>query len=122
MTFVGKDSLHIAQFLGGQRNGPCTLESLQRAAISRAYFAAYAHAFHYEVDNGRYTPRGGVEDHKGLRVHFANVKKDQDTASKLEDLRRWRNYCDYHKIFVGSLSQNVKDALNFADVIIDRLI
>lgn len=111
----------MAQFLGGQTSTNYTVESAQRAAISRAYFAAYGHAFHHEVENNGYHPKGNVTDHSGLRVYFAKVKKEQKIASQLEDLRFLRNRCDYHKNFVGILAQSTKDALDKAKYIIDYL-
>lgn len=98
--FKGKDCLFVAQFLAGQVNGPCARESAQRAAINRAYYAAYGHAFHHEVDNGRFTPTRGKnqgQDHWRLRDHFARDLKDNDTATKLEELSLMRIRCDYHK-------------------------
>lgn len=99
--FKGIDCLCIARFLAGQVNGPCTFESAQRAAINRAYYAAYGHAFHHEVDNRRFTPTQGRkkgQDHWRLRDHFANVLKDNETATKLEELSIWRIMCDYDKV------------------------
>ena len=118
MSFVGKDCLLVAQFLGGQINGPCTLEAAQRAAISRAYFAAYGHAFHIEVDSRRYKPVRGGDNHWQLRDHFAKRRETQ-IASELEDLSIWRKQCDYDKNFIGDLSQTVKNALNNAKHIIE---
>lgn len=90
--FDGMDCLNVAQFLGGQTSSTYTPESAQRAAISRAYFAAYGHAFHHEVEGNRYRPeKNAAENHRGLRVHFAKKIKEQKIASALEDLRHWRN-------------------------------
>ena len=121
MAFVGIECLNVAQFLGGQISSTYTLESAQRAAISRAYFAAYGHAFHYEVDGGRFNPSNKAEDHPGLRVHFAKIRKEQKIASELEDLRFLRNQCDYHKNFVGILAQSTKEALKMAAHVINYL-
>lgn len=120
--FDGKDCLNVAQFLGGQTGNAYTPESAQRAAISRAYFAAYGHAYHHEVDNERYSSaKNPADNHRGLRVHFAKSRKEQKIASELEDLRQWRNQCDYEKIFVGNLMQNTKDALKKAEHVINYL-
>jgi len=122
MSFSGKESLQVAQYIVGQVGGPCTDESARRAAISRAYFAAYVHAFHYEVDKRRYKPKGNGRDHTDLRVHFAKVRKETIIASELEDLRIWRNMSDYYKNYVGPLPSNVTSALKHAADIIDKLI
>jgi hypothetical protein len=121
MSFNGKESLQVAQYLVGQASSQCTEESSRRAAISRAYFAAYGHAFHYEVDKRRYKPKGGAKDHEGLRVHFAKVRKETIIASELEDLRSWRNISDYYKNYVGPLASNVTSALKHAEDIINKL-
>mgnify|MGYP001438331666 CR=1 FL=1 len=121
MTFSGKESLEVAQYLVGQASGPCTEESARRAAISRAYFAAYGHAFHYAVEKNRFKPEGGSRDHTNLRVHYAKAKKDTIVASELEELRIWRNMSDYYKNYIGPLSSNVTSALNNAKDIINRL-
>jgi hypothetical protein len=122
-VFNGMDSLNVAQFLGGQTSITYTPESAQRAAISRAYFAAYGHAFHHEVDGNRYHPeKNAADNHRGLRVHFAKKIKEQKIAAALEDLRRWRNQCDYGKIFVGNLPKNTEQALEKAKYIIDCLL
>ena len=121
MVFNGEESLFVAQFLGGQVIGPCTLEASQRATVSRAYFAAFGHALHYEIDNDRFKSYGKSDDHANLRVHFAKKRKEVIIASELEDLRRWRNQCDYSKNFVGILGQNVTDALKNATHIIQYL-
>jgi hypothetical protein len=93
MPFDGRDSLHLAQYLVGGVYGPCTLESSQRAAISRAYYAAYGHAFHHEVDIGGFVPetdptkRG--KNHSLLRRHFRK-KRDRTSlqiATELEELQ-----------------------------------
>jgi hypothetical protein len=97
MVFDGNESLRVAQFLGEKMNGSCTLESVQRAAISRAYFAAFVHALYYEVDNGRFQrspldERG--KDHGLLRKHFRD-QKNHKIASELKELHNWRKTCDY---------------------------
>ncbi len=97
MVFDGNESLQVALFLGGKVYGPCTLEAIQRAAISRAYYAAYIHAYYYEVDHGRFSPspldeRG--KDHGRLRNHFRNLRKHK-IATELKDLHVWRKTCDY---------------------------
>lgn len=117
--FSGKDCLYVAQFLGGREYGPCTSESSQRAAVSRAYFAAYGHAFHIEVGGGRYravTSNRG-ENHWKIRKHF-NDRGQARIATKLEQLSIWRQKCDYSKSFIVNLPMMVKCALDNAEHII----
>jgi len=121
--FRGIECLYVAQFLSGQTNGPCTRESVQRAAINRVYYAAYGHAFHHEVDNGRFEPtrdrkkRG--QDHWRLRNHFAKDLKDNDTATKLEELSMWRKMCDYDKVVMEPMP--ISKMLEKAEHIISAL-
>ena len=125
MAFSGYESLQVAQFLGGKIYGPCTSESLQRAAISRAYFSAYLHAFYYEVDNGRFTPsppEEGGRDHGRLRSHFKGQRKHK-IASELKELHKWRKTCDYD-YFTNpskSLPTAVNESLTNAEYIINNL-
>lgn len=123
MVFDGNESLSVAQFLGEKIDGPCTQESIQRAAISRAYFAAYVHAFYYETDNGRFQPSPPDErgkDHGLLRIHFRTLKKHK-IASELKELHDWRKTCDYDYFTNPSMSlsdaletslKNAKDIIN----------
>ena len=115
------DCFFVAQFLGGQTNGPYTSEASQRAAVSRAYFSAYGHAFHTEVDSGRYKQVRGGDNHWQLRNHFAKDRKNLQIASELEELSIWRKQCDYDKNFIGNLPQTVKNALNDARHIIENV-
>jgi hypothetical protein len=125
MVFDGNESLHVAQFLGGKNNGPCTPESIQRAAISRAYFAAFVHALYYEIDNDGFQQspldeRG--KDHGLLRKHFRDHKKHK-IASELKELHNWRKTCDYDYFTDPSmlLSAALESSLTNAKDIIDTL-
>ena len=125
MAFDGHEGLEVAQFLGGKIKEPCTQESLQRAAISRAYFAAFVHALYYEVDGGRFhqsplDERGA--DHGLLRKHFRDQKKHK-IASELKELHHWRKTCDYEFFTDPSmlLSTALDNALKNAKNIIDSL-
>jgi len=125
MVFDGNESLRVAQFLGGKINGPCTPESVQRAAISRAYFAAFVHALYYEVDRGRFQrspldERG--KDHGLLRKHFRDKRK-HEIASELKELHKWRKICDYDYYTDPSmlLSIALDASLKNAKSIIDSL-
>jgi len=125
MVFDGNESLQVAQFLGGEMYGPCTPESVQRAAISRAYFAAFVHALYYEVDNGRFQ-RSPIDergkDHGRLRKHFKDQNKHK-IASELKELHNWRKTCDYDFFIDPSmlLSAALENSLRNAKNIIDSL-
>lgn len=109
MPFNGGDCLHLARFLVGEVCGPCALESSQRAAVSRAYYAAYGHAFYHEVDSGRFIPETDPtkkgRDHGRLRNHFRKKgdKTSTKIATELQELHEWRLVCDYEKKIYVSL-------------------
>jgi len=125
MVFDGNESLHVAQLLGGTKNGACTPESIQRAAISRAYFAAFVHALYYEIDNDGFQQspldeRG--KDHGRLRKHLRDHKKHK-IASELKELHHWRKTCDYDYFTAPSmlLPTALENSLINAKDIIDSL-
>lgn len=120
MAFDGKDSLKLAEFLGGRGGSGYSEEAAYRAAVSRAYFAAFGHALHTEADRGRFRPSGRSDDHARLRAHLLKMD-DGESANELETLRIWRNQCDYAKVVIGNLSQIVKDALESAEIVIDKV-
>ncbi len=69
-------------------------ETLDRCAVSRAYYAAYGHAWRYVRENFGVQPGESVEDHESLLKVFRERGRG-DTAAKLKNLRTWRNACDY---------------------------
>jgi len=91
-VFAWKDYLELATVLKAQGEA-FRLESCFRSATSRAYYAAYCHARNWAANNG-FIIQNIPDDHKNLQVHFNKTKK-ADIADKLDDLRKWRNRCDY---------------------------
>jgi uncharacterized protein (UPF0332 family) len=120
MAFNWKDYLSLAYLL---KNLSKLIfhrkESICRSAVSRAYYAAFCHARNYARDKEGLKLTGKVTDHGIVKDHFR--KKGQfDIASELDDLRDWRNSCDYDDV-VGDLSAKLKSALKNAQEIIDKL-
>jgi hypothetical protein len=98
MPFDWKEYLELARFLQGQTGGPFAAEAAFRSAVSRAYYAAFGHALQYAADYLGFVPRTRPEekaqDHGRLRAHMARRRRRQ-VAETLDDLRQWRNECDY---------------------------
>lgn len=119
MAFDWKEYLNLAYFLEGLSETNFSQEAAFRCATSRAYYAAFCHARNYARDHENFSPTGTVAEHGLVRKHFRE-KGQIDIASKLEDLRQWRNPCDYDDV-VGDLSQKLKSALQNAQEIIGKL-
>lgn len=120
MAFDGKDCLHVANYLAGKQYGPCPLEATQRAAVSRAYFAAFGYARNYEIENHNFRPENAGIDHYRLRKHL-NDRGETNIAQDLHDLNEKRGWCDYDKVFVGNGNQIVDDAIKLSEDIIRNL-
>lgn len=100
MAFDWSEYLKVAQSLGD--GTICdSMEAARRSAVSRAYYAAYGHARRYATRQLTFTPSRKAEDHGRLCDHLAEYKYS-DVADELEELRRWRNKCDYDDT-VGAL-------------------
>jgi hypothetical protein len=98
MTFAWQEYLALAQHLQDQSTNSTSgisQEAALRCAVSRAYYAAFCHARNYARDHHGFKLSHGPDDHTRIREHFqrlGHVKIAQD----LEQLRRWRNQCDYN--------------------------
>jgi hypothetical protein len=65
-----------------------------------------------------FTPSNTANDHKYIREHFK--KRDITVAMALEQLRQWRNHCDYDDTVAG-LTQLLRSAITEAQKIFNRL-
>ena len=119
MAFDWKEFLKLARFLSGESDVRYSREGAYRSAVSRAYFAAFCYARNYARDNQGFVPTGKWEDHGRLRRHFQDIGRI-DIAFCLDDLRQWRNACDYHDE-VQNLRQIAVDAIKNAEDIISNL-
>jgi hypothetical protein len=110
--FDWRDYLDLANSLGDSSGTLTTIqlsEASRRSAVSRAYFAAFCHARNCAVQHLGYVARHAASDHGRLRHHFRRLGMI-DIADSLDDLRAWRNECDYNDA-VPSLSSTLGDAL-----------
>ena len=94
MAFDWKELLDLARFLQAQAGSQIGKEAALRGAISRAYYGAFCHVRNYARDRLGFRPRNGPEDHGRLRAHLRKGKT-RVLAERLDDLRLWRNQCDY---------------------------
>lgn len=124
MGFNWEDYLNLAQYLQGNTNVGYSDEAAKRAAVSRAYYAAFCYARNYAHDNLAYSLTRDGTEHAALRKHFAilGIAKPSynEIAENLKDLRQWRNFCDYEDMIID-IDTLVESALTGAQEIIDIL-
>lgn len=94
MAFAWAEYHSVAQFIQSQTVAGISHEALMRCAISRAYYAAFCHARNYARDRHGLMPRYNGDDHSLVRRHF-RTRRERGVATKLDNLRDWRNVCDY---------------------------
>ncbi len=100
-------------------------ESAKRAAVSRAYYAAFCFARNYAQDQYGRTKRKSSKEHAELIAFYkvlGTTNQDfGDIAENLDDLRQWRNFCDYDDEIMQNLNDLATDALEDAQEIINIL-
>ena len=78
-----------------ERSAPISVRKPWIAAeFIRAFYAAYCTSREYTISHPRFAPSGVSDDHRLLRTHFQS-RGMVSVASRLNDLRWWRNHCDY---------------------------
>ena len=110
MPFDWQAFLELAANLQEQAAGAEKPEALHRTAVSRAYYSAFCHARNYARDHLKFAPRNDAEDHGRLRAHLKGKKRKGD-ADRLDQLRQWRNDCDYLDDLAGDLTLTVETAI-----------
>ena len=120
MAFSWAEFLELAEFLAGNQASPPTSEAASRTAVSRAYYAAFCHARHYARSQLGYRPAGTAADHTTLRRHLG-VHGQFRIARRLDNLRTWRNLCDYEDT-VHNLPFILRAALAAAHDVIETLV
>jgi uncharacterized protein (UPF0332 family) len=127
MGFDWKEYLILAQFLQGNNGIVYSEEAARRAAVSRAYYAAFCFARNYASNKLGFVPTGTGKDH-GLLISWYSVFEKTNPAlsgisDNLNELRLWRNTCDYDDKprIIMNLNLLTKSALDEAREIIDYL-
>ena len=87
-------TIAVAESLTGNAAAEFSEEAAHRAAVSRAYYAAFGHARRYASTHLGFRPSGTPRDHVLLRQHFVQRGR-MAVARRLDQLRMWRNICDY---------------------------
>jgi hypothetical protein len=119
MAFNWKEFLDLAIALQiGRSDYPH--DAALRFAVSRAYYAAYCIARDYARDKEGLSLANMPSDHSLVRRHYLRHGRD-DLASELDDLRQWRNVCDYEDEIKIDLSLLVEIAVQNARDIIGNM-
>ena len=113
MPFQWSEYLELAEFLVTQQNAPYSQKAARRSAVSRAYYSAFCSARDYAQAHHGFEPKGRPGDHVALREHFKN-RKQGAIADGLQQLREWRNECDYDNEMPPGLDRRVSEAIESA--------
>jgi hypothetical protein len=110
MAFDWIGFLHVADYLYDLDEEDLSHEACCRVAISRAYYAAYCYARNYaEATQGFKRSQSEHEnDHRRVYEHFKSRRGGHGVASRLKELRQWRNAADYDDEVGGLISQTEK--------------
>jgi hypothetical protein len=121
MSFDWKEYLGLAQFLKNCCGGNFSQEASSRSSVSRAYYAAFCFSRNNARDNLGFTPENKSSDHVKLR-EFLKTESRSKEATRLEQLRQWRNECDYEDIINSTrLSIILNQSTIIAKDIIDNI-
>lgn len=97
MSFPWSAYLTVAEALVDGRGTLAPEEACCRAAISRAYYAAFGVARNHARDNERLSLQRTGGDHQRVLLHYRRRtdRTHQEIAELLFRLRRQRNQADY---------------------------
>ncbi len=122
MSFDWSEYLHLAQELAGQPATVAGEEARLRAAVSRAYYAAFCQARNYLRDKEGHSLPQGSEVHKFVYEKF---QKSSDSVRvqiglNLNRLRIERNKVDYDDTVPG-LSKLTHNCIELARRVLQSL-
>lgn len=118
MAFDWKEFVLLAHQLVDSFPSFSDREAVLRTAVSRAYYGAFCYVRDYAQENLRFQPSQTGKDHVLLRQFLQQQgSRWRSIAETLEDLRKWRNLCDY-KQAVDNLDFMLKQALSGADQVV----
>jgi hypothetical protein len=101
MRFDWSEYLNLAnKLVGAKSTTPQADEACHRAAVSRAYYAAYCLTRNLARGRGWVTLTGAAIDHRNVKNHFKNSrqKNKKQIGVNLERLRADRNDADYKDV------------------------
>jgi uncharacterized protein (UPF0332 family) len=122
MSFDWRNYLVLAKVLHGNCNTISHEEACLRAAVSRAYYAAFCTARNLACNKGSLSLSNTGQDHKLVMDHY---RKDPDldrrrVGSELKRLRDLRNLADYQNT-VTDVEGSVQNAIDASQEVIDLL-
>jgi uncharacterized protein (UPF0332 family) len=97
MIFDWYEYLVLAEYLYDNRDTFPDREACLRAAISKAYYAAFCSSRYYAVTFDGLVLKGSAEDHGSVKkfyIRASDLKKKQ-VGNLLDRLRDFRNEADY---------------------------
>ena len=118
-AFDWSDFLKLAQGLHASTATSPIPEATARCVVSRAYYAAFCYARNYARANYGYQSARDRDEHEFVRLLFRRRGRT-GVGERLDDLRQWRNWCDYDDT-VGDLHGLTGKALAPAQRVIDEL-
>ncbi len=120
MSFDWKEYLNLAKYIHDKQGSDFSSEASYRCAVSRAYYSAFCYALNHAVDFLGYSKSSTPQDDHGKLKAYFKQKRRNDIAIALDQLRQWRNLCDYENN-VASLPDLVAGAFIKAEKIINSL-
>lgn len=126
MSFDWSEYLTLARSLVGQTSAPPNQEAAQRAAISRAYYAAFCKARNHlrDRENVQSIPLHG-RAHIDVPSYFLQspLAARRSIGDNLRRLRVDRNNADYYDVFpvTTTLSSKVTEVIARAERVIQAL-
>ncbi|MCX7925442.1 MAG: hypothetical protein N2554_06480 [Fimbriimonadales bacterium] len=118
MGFDWKEFLALAQDFENRIGAGYSDEASNRAAVSRAYYAAFCTVRNYAEANLGFQRTGTPQDHELLRRHLRQQGGVwTNVAAYLRELRAWRNQCDYDDV-VPNLPALTSAALGRAAIVL----
>jgi len=125
MSFSWAEYLDVAyELVGIAVQQPAGREAHQRAAISRAYYAAYKTALNVAKSRDHYLEPTNAGVHRQLIEHFANSTdlNRQDIARDLKELLDYRRMADYNDFIAPLvLARNTAIGLQLATHLLAKL-
>jgi uncharacterized protein (UPF0332 family) len=122
MSFDWSEYLTLAQELTSASISSPIQEAHLRAAISRAYYAAFCKARNYLLNKDGYKPRN-TNAHQDVIMKFEGSVDlgRRKVGTLLRSLRGLRNIVDYEEIFLGNQLGRTQGVLLSAEEIIRLL-
>jgi len=121
MTFDWSEYLELARELIGQNVAPAGEEARLRAAVSRAYYAAFCKARNHLLAEGCHLPQDG-KVHAAVHSEFRQSaeKRRKQIGLDLQRLRADRNRADYDDLVQG-LKQTAKVDVTLSERVLKML-